>query len=76
MISLHFIVSVAPFEFFPLKLTVEPFSTQNAKIKFPVAYFKEGGRLGTSPDMVNPLLSLQGGYSLQERLRGRRDLLN
>ena len=26
--------------------------------------------------MVNPLLSLQGGYSLQERLRGRRDLLN
>ena len=50
--------------------------TQNAKIKFPVAYFKEGGRLGTSPDMVNPLLSLQGGYSLQERLRGRRDLLN
>ena len=27
-------------------------------MKFTVAYFTEGGRLGKSPDMVNPLLSL------------------
>ena len=49
MISLHFSVSVAPFEFVPLKLIVEPdvTSTQNAEIKFPIAYFTEGGRLGT-----------------------------
>ena len=42
----------------------------------PVAYFTEVGRLGKSPDMVNPLLSLVGVYSFQERLRGRRDLFN
>ena len=45
-------------------------------IKFPVAYFTEGGRLGKSPDMVNPLLSLPGVYSFQECLRGRRGLFN
>ena len=78
MISLYFIVSVAPFEFFPLKLTVEPDVTVDPKCQDQISgrLLKEGGRLGTSPDMVNPLLSLQGGYSLQERLRGRRDLLN
>ena len=38
------------------------------KLNFPVAYFTEGGRLGKSPGMVNPLLSLPGGYSFQERL--------
>ena len=46
------------------------------KIKFMVAYFTEGGRLGKSPDMVNPLLSLPGLYSFQERLSGRRALFN
>ena len=51
-------------------------TTQNAKMKFPVAYFTEGGRLGMSPDIVNPLLSLPGVYSFQERLRGRRGLFN
>ena len=46
-------------------------------MKFTVAYFTEGGRLGKSPDMVNLLLSLPGVvYSFQERLRGRRDLFN
>ena len=44
------------------------------KIKFPVAYFTEGGRLGKSLDMVNPLLSIPGVYSFQERLGGRRGL--
>ena len=34
----------------------------------PVAYFTEVGRLGKTPDMVNPLLSLIGVYSFQERL--------
>ena len=42
----------------------------------PVAYFTEVGRLGKSPDMVNPLLSRVGVYSFQERLRVRRDLFN
>ena len=28
-------------------------------MKFTVAYFTEGGRLGKAPDMVNPLLSLR-----------------
>ena len=45
-------------------------------MKFTVAYFTEGGRLGKSPDMVNLLLSLSRVYSFQERLRGRRDLFN
>ena len=45
-------------------------------MKFTVAYFTEGGRLGKSPDMVNLLLSLPGVYSFQERLRGRRGLFN
>ena len=51
-------------------------TTQNAKIKFLIAYFKEGGRLGKSPDMVNPLLNLPGIYSFQERLREGRVLLS
>ena len=58
MISLHFSVSVAPFKFVPLKLIVEPDVNVDpkCKIKFPISYFAEGGRLGTSsPDMVNPL---------------------
>ena len=35
-------------------------------MKFTVAYFTEGGRLGKSPDMVNLLLSLPGVYSRGE----------
>ena len=40
-------------------------------MKFTVAYFTEGGRLGKSPDMVNPLLSLRGVYSFQEEVSSR-----
>ena len=44
-------------------------TTQNAKIKFLIAYFAEGGRLEKSPDMFHLLLSLPGVYSFQERLK-------
>ena len=37
--------------------------------------FKEGGRLEKSPDIVNPLFNLPGGYSFQELLRGRSSYL-
>ena len=63
MISLHFSLSLAPFDFVPLKLIVDPDVSADPS-----------GRLGTSPDMVNPLLSPPGFYSFQKRLRGRRGL--
>ena len=45
-------------------------TTQNAKIKFLVAYFTEGGRLGTvSKYGLFYLLSFPGVYSFKERLR-------
>ena len=45
-------------------------TTQDAKIKFLVAYFTEGGRLGTvSRYGLFYLLSFPGVYSFKERLR-------
>ena len=44
-------------------------TTQNAKIKFLVAYFTEGGRLGTvSKYGLFYLLNFLGVYSFKERL--------
>ena len=61
-ISLHFSVSLAPFEFVPLKLIVEPDVSANPKCQDQISgrLFYGSGRLGTSPDMVNPLLSPRG----------------
>ena len=66
MISLHL-------EFVPSKLTFEP---DEAKTQFQYAKPLIFGRLGKSPDMVNPPLILPGVYSFHERLREGRILLN
>jgi len=45
-------------------------TTQNAKIKFLVAYFTEGGRLGTVLQIWFILsVELSGVYLFKERLR-------
>ena len=65
MTSLHFNVSVAPFEFVPLKLIVEPDVNVDPKCRDQISdrlfYGRWSLRNAASPDMVNPLLSLQGG---------------
>ena len=62
MISLHFNVSVAPFEFVPLKLIVEPDVSVDPKCQDQLSgrLFYGSGRFGKSPDMVNPLLASPG----------------
>lgn len=62
MISLHFSVSLAPFDFVPLKLIVEPDVGADPKCQDQISghLFCGSGRLGTCPDVVNPLLSPRG----------------
>ena len=63
----HFNVLGAPFEFVPLKLIVEPDVNVDPKCRDQISdrlfYGRWSLRNAASPDMVNPLSSLQGGYS-------------
>ena len=70
MIYLHFSVSLASFDFVPLKIIVEPDVSADPKCQDQTSgrLFYGSVRLGTSPDMVSPPLSPLGGYSFQKRL--------
>ena len=65
--------AVASSEFVPQQLTVEPdvTTTQNAKIKFLVPYFTEGGRLVKSPTNGKSSTKPSGGLFISRTfLRG------
>ena len=71
-------MSVAPSEFVPLELTVEPDVSDDPKCEDQISgrLFYRDDRLEKTPDMMNPLLSLRGAYSFQEYLRGRSGFFN
>ena len=79
MISLHFNVSVSPFEFVPLKLIVEPDVNVDPKCRDQISdslfYGRWSLRNAASPDMVNPHLSLQGGLFILRRFEREEGLI-
>ena len=68
MISLHFSVSLVPFDFVALKLIVEPDVSADPKCQDQISgrLFYGSVRLGTSSDMVSPPLSPLGGLFISK----------
>ena len=78
MISLHFSVLSAPFDFVPLKLIVEPDVSADSKCQDQISgrLFYGSVRLGTSPDIVSPLLSPLGGLFISKTFERDEGLIS